>query len=67
MTLITRIARTGFRKGVLEGSRPWLYAAVAATGVRLLQRVVRPAPRTVYSEELKPGDRLEIRAVTRAR
>jgi hypothetical protein len=67
MTLIGRVARTGFRKGVLEGSRGWLYVAVAATGLRVVQRIARAAPRTVYSEELRSGEALEIRAVPRTR
>ncbi len=60
MTVVGRLARTGLRKGVLEGSRPWLYTGVAAVAVRVLARF-REKDQTVFAEELKPGQRLEIR------
>jgi hypothetical protein len=62
-TLVGRIARTGLRKGVLQGSRPWLYTGMVALALRLAHRVVREEPRTVFSEDLEPGQRLEIRVL----
>ncbi len=62
MTVVGRLARTGLRKGVLEGSRPWLYTGVAAVAVRVLARF-REKDRIVYSEELEPGQHLEIRVL----
>jgi len=61
--IIGRLARTGLRKGVLEGSRPWLYTGIAAVALRVVQRIGRAQPQTVYAEELKPGERLEIRVL----
>jgi hypothetical protein len=62
MTVVGRLARTGLRKGVFEGSRPWLYTGVAALAVRMLSRF-REKDQTVFAEELKPGQRLEVRVV----
>jgi hypothetical protein len=60
---VARIARTGLRKGVLQGSRPWLYTGIVAFALRMAHRIVREEPRTVFSEDLEPGQRLEIRVL----
>lgn len=60
---VARVARTGLRKGVLEGSRPWLYTGLAAVALRVARRIARAEQRTVFSEELEPGQRLEIRVL----
>jgi hypothetical protein len=60
---VARVARTGLRKGILEGSRPWLYTGFAAVALRLMARIAREQPRTVVSEELAPGERIEIRVL----
>lgn len=65
MPLLRNVTRFALRKGILDGSRPWLYTGVAAASLRLVRRVVRESPRTVLSEELKPGEGLEIRVVPR--
>jgi hypothetical protein len=62
MTALGRLARTGLRKGVFEGSRPWLYTGVAALAVRMLARF-REKDQTVFSGELKPGQRLDVRVL----
>jgi hypothetical protein len=59
--VVGRLARTGLRKGVLGGSRPWLYTGIAAVALRAVQYIARAQAQTVYAEELKPGQRLEIR------
>jgi hypothetical protein len=51
------------RKGILEGSRPWLYTGFAAVALRVMARIAREQPRTVVSEELAPGERIEIRVL----
>jgi hypothetical protein len=61
--IVGRLARTGLRKGLLEGSRPWLYTGIAAIGLRVIARIARPEASTVYSEALEPGQRLEIRVL----
>jgi hypothetical protein len=53
--MLKRLARTGLRKGVLGGSRPWLLVGVTAFGLRLLGRVVRNEPEVLYCDELSPG------------
>jgi hypothetical protein len=62
MTVVGRLARTGLRKGLLEGSRPWLYTGTAAFALRILA-MFREKDQTVFKDELKPGQHLEIRAV----
>jgi hypothetical protein len=48
------------------GSRTWLYVALGAQGVRLLQRVLAPRPE-VFRFELGPGEAVEISQVPRAK
>lgn len=60
--MVTRLAKTGLRRGVLEGSRGWLYVGVAATALRIMRRVLTE-PETVEIFELAPGETVEIRTV----
>jgi hypothetical protein len=60
--VITRLSRAGLRRGLLEGSRGWLYVGVAATTLRVLRRVLAE-PEVVERFELKPGEAVEIRTV----
>lgn len=52
--------RTGLRRGILGGSRPWFAVAVAAGGLRLLRRLSGREPEVVFSQELPPGATLVI-------
>jgi len=61
-SVVTRLAKTGLRRGVLEGSRGWLYVGVAATALRVMRRVLSEQE-TVEIFELKPGETVEIRTV----
>ena len=58
-TLLRRLTRTGFRRG-LAGSRGWMITGVVAVGVRALQRLAHDEPEVVYRTEVKPGDRITI-------
>ena len=60
--LLGRLARTGLRRGVLEGSSTWLVVGVAATALRAAQRILTE-PTVTATFDLKPGDAVEIRAV----
>ena len=60
--LIGRLARTGLRRGFLDGSSTWLIVGVAATAPRAAQRILTEAPVTA-TFDLKPGEAVEIRAV----
>jgi hypothetical protein len=62
-TLVARLAKTGLRRGVFEGSRGWLYVGVAATAFRIARRVLAE-PEAVEVFELKPGESVEIRTVS---
>jgi hypothetical protein len=57
--LLGRALRHGFRRGLGDGSGPWLAVGVAALGVRLLRRLTRPQP-TVIREELRPGETIVV-------
>lgn len=57
--------RSGFRRGVLEGSRGWLYVGMTAAAVGLARRVLTEPPETVFETELKPGQGIEVRTVRR--
>ncbi len=52
--------RYGWRRGILQGSRPWLIAGGLALGVRVVQKLAGPDERVVYREELQPGESLVI-------
>jgi hypothetical protein len=54
------LLRNGWRRGVLQGSRPWLIAGGVATGYRVVRRLAGRTERIVYSEELRPGETLVI-------
>jgi hypothetical protein len=61
MNRLVRLAlRNGWRKGILQGSRPWLVAAGLALGLRVVKRLTGPEAKIVYSERLQPGETLVI-------
>jgi hypothetical protein len=62
-SVVARLARTGLRRGFTEGSRAWLYVGVTATALRIAHRLLVQPPETVYLDELKPGEAIEIRTV----
>lgn len=61
-SILARLVRTGLRKGLRDGSRPWLYVGVAAGSVSLLRRVAARRPETLLVTELQPGETLQISA-----
>ena len=63
--LIGRLLRNGFRRGLLEGSRGWLYVGVAAAAVNVAKRILTEPEETVFAAELKPGQGIEVRTVRR--
>lgn len=63
MSVFGRIARTGLRRGLRDGSRPWLVVCVAAGALELVRRAVAKEPELVYQGGLEPGERLEIRTM----
>ncbi len=69
LRLVRFLKGTGFRRGVLGGSRYWfaLWAAVSATG--WLRRRSRREEKVAYRSELLPGEQLLVthEAVTRRR
>jgi hypothetical protein len=58
-----RLLRTGLRRGLLEGSRGWLYVGVTIAAVGAARRIFGEPPETVFESEVKPGQRIEIRTV----
>jgi hypothetical protein len=63
VSVLSLIARTGLRRGLRTGSRPWFYAAVTAGALELVRRALREEPKLVYQAEVQPGERLEIRTI----
>ena len=61
MKIVSRLMRTGLRRGLFEGSQGWLYVGVAAVVLRVMRRVLVQPAETIYSTELKPGQGIEIR------
>jgi hypothetical protein len=62
MDLVQRLARTGLRRGVREGSRGWLVVGISLTAVRVLRRVLAE-PEVRATVELESGDAVEVRVV----
>jgi hypothetical protein len=54
------LRRNGVRKGIFGGSRGWAAVAVGTWGYTTLKRMARREPELVFSEELKPGQRIVI-------
>jgi hypothetical protein len=48
------------KRGLLEGSRTWLYVGVTAAALQVVRRAASSAPETIYVGELKPGEKIEI-------
>jgi len=59
------LLRSGFKRGLLEGSRGWLYVGVGIATVRVVRRLLTEAPETVFERELKPGQGIEVRTIRR--
>ena len=54
------LRRNGVRKGIFGGSRGWAAVAVGTWGYTTLKRLAQREPELVFSEELKPGERIII-------
>ncbi len=63
--LLREATRRGLRRGIGEGSRVWLLVGAAAVGLRLLRWMAGPGKPIVVTEELAPGETLEIRHLPR--
>lgn len=59
MPLVTRLRRTGFRKGV-QGNRTWLALGVSLWGAQKLRALATRDAEVLVREELKPGERMII-------
>jgi hypothetical protein len=64
--IIARFASTALRRGMHSGSKAWLYAGAAASGLKLLQSVAG-RKEEVVSIKLRPGESFEIREIRRAK
>jgi hypothetical protein len=63
VSVLVRIARTGLRRGLRDGSRPWLVAGITAGALEVVRRALGEKPEVVYQAELEPGERLEVRTI----
>ena len=53
------LARMGLLRGLLRGSRPWLYIGIGATVLNIFGRVAARKP-IVVTEVLRPGERVLV-------
>ncbi len=60
--ILRRLTTSGWKRGVLGGSRAWTTIGCVAIGLRVAGAVLRTRPERVRVAQLRPGDRLEIRA-----
>ncbi len=58
--VVTYLRRTGTRRGIFGGSRAWLAVGVTTWGYTKLKSMAERKAEVVFSEELKPGQRLII-------
>ena len=58
--LIRQGLRHGWRRGVLNGERAWVYLGATALLLRMLQRAFAKEESVVFHEALRPGERLVI-------
>jgi hypothetical protein len=58
--LIRMALRRGWRHGVLNGERAWLYVGAGALLLRWVVRAVAKEESVVYREVLREGERLVI-------
>jgi hypothetical protein len=63
--LIGSLAKRGLRRGYQEGSTSWTILGVVMTGVAILRwlRARHTGAEVLAIEELKPGEKLIIRAL----
>jgi hypothetical protein len=59
---LARLAKTGMRKGVFDGSRGWLYLGLAASALRVARWIITESE-VVETVELKSGEAIEIRTI----
>jgi len=57
--VLRSLTRTGIRRGLLGGSRPWTVVLVVAGGLRLIQRIAG-GKEVLFRETLEPGTTLLI-------
>lgn len=58
--MLSRLFRIGIRKGLMGGSRRWLFMGLLAGLGKLLGRMAKSQREVVYREELKPGETVVI-------
>ena len=58
--LIRAGMRQGWRRGVLDGSRPWIAVGGVALLGHLARRVLHQQPEVVFSERLAAGESIRI-------
>jgi hypothetical protein len=57
--ILRRLSTVGLRRG-FSGSKPLLYAGIAAVGIRALRRVAHDEDSVLYRTLIQPGDVFEI-------
>lgn len=58
--VVRLIERTGLRKGVSGGSKPWMYVGTGLWTLRTVRRLAERKEEILISEKLGPGQRIII-------
>jgi hypothetical protein len=61
--MLTRLMRTGLRRGIVDGHRGWLWTGVGAGSLIAVKKLAAKKEETVYVGELKPGTSIQISAI----
>ena len=60
---MTYLQRRGLSRGVLGGSKGWLYVGIGIWGLRKMRSIAKGGePEILISEALSPGERIVIAA-----
>lgn len=63
--IVGRLVRKGLQRGLIDGSRGWLYVGATAAAVGIARWLITEPPETVFLSEIKPGQALQIGTVKR--
>lgn len=61
MSVLSSLTRRGVQKGLVGGSRAWLWIGVGAATLRLLRRLMAEEPETLWRAAVQPGEKVVIR------
>lgn len=59
--MLESLTRRGIQRGLIGGSRAWLWVGVGAGTLRLLRRLMAEEPEVLWRAAVEPGEKLVIK------